>query len=313
LRAEAHRVAGMINPMYQAALEKDCTMKMHNEMRITAVSELNEIISLFGPSGSGKSFVIADLVEDYLNYFDPPKKISIDNVFFTVTDMLEAIETVEKGSVVWLDEQIFTSGYGSTVEKRNLQNIESTVRAHKLSFFFSAPQFIQHNFHYYMETWQMGSDEPWPENVGKLSTENIKGWIHHWKYTKSIVYSEKGHMMGYIVTRTPDDKAFLSAYQKKKDKFVTDVRAQKGGQRFMVIERRAHRLLEKPEFLSEFCSTRDNKLRQLACEIHSGGIYMGIQDWRTLVSYIDREIQVIHPDKYQEYLNLRAERGRKKS
>lgn len=289
LRKEALRMASLINPMYEAALQKDFTNEMYDELNIIARSKQNLIMSWFAPQGYGKSYSMLDVVMTFLK--NQGKTLSIDNCFFTISDLVNKIENIDRGESVILDEQTHTTGYGSKTERRQLQNIEMTVRAHRLSLFFAAPPFIQHNFHYFLETWQMGSDKKWNWN---------KSMEEQWKYTKNIISSHRGHMLGYVITTTPSDVGFLKKYEDKKDKFIGDVRKQKGSTRYRLVMKKGDELLNSKKFLVEWVKVYKSKpLRRLICTHYLEGFGFTIAEWGQLVDYIDYRIMI--DDKYAAF------------
>jgi len=161
---------------------------------------------------------------------------------------------LEKGQM-FKSKNIFIHNYGSAVERMGLENVEMTVRAHRLSFFFSAPRLIPHNYMYYFETWSMGSDVPWDWEAIQIGSKTI---YDYWKYTRLIVYDIKGNIIGHIVTGKPKDEDFLAKYEKKKDNFIVDIRARTGSKRPLYVLDKAYELAEytDPEtnipFLEEF-------------------------------------------------------------
>jgi hypothetical protein len=230
-----------------------------------------------------------DIVILYLSLFEPSKKLSINNCFFTLSDLLDAVETIGKGEIVMLDEQVHTTGYGSMIERKTLENVEMTVRSHRLSLFFAAPKFIQHNFHYYIETWQMGADKKWDW------TRSIHS---QWKYTKNIVFSDKGHMLGYVVTMTPPNALLLRQYEAKKDEFIVDVRQMRGGGRYKRVLKKCEFILNDTEFLKKYVFCKSKRLKQLLVNEYLKGPWFSIEEWRTLIDKLDYEI--IFNDKFSE-------------
>lgn len=281
LRKEANRIAGIINPMYDAALKKDYTDELYEELDIIAKSKQNLILSWFGLQGSGKSYSMIDVVMRFVE--KQGKVLSIDNCFFTISDLMSKIENVDKGDVLILDEQVHTTGYGSKTEKNALQNIEMTVRAHRLSLFFAAPPFIQHNFHYFFETWQMGSSKKWNWSM-PLEDQ--------WKYTKNIVNSHRGHMLGYVITTSPGDMKFVEKYEKIKDKFIGDVRKQKGSMRYKLVMKKGDELLKNKRFLAEWVKVKSKNLKKLISTHYLEGFGFTTVEWGQLVDYIDYKIAI---------------------
>lgn len=277
LQKEAQRINCMINDLYGYALSKNLTNDFFGELKIRARSNQNLIFSSFGLQGGGKTYQITDIVMEYLSYFQPPKKLNIDNCSFTVTDMLKRIGEAEKGETFILDEQVHTSGYGSSVERKALNNIETTVRADKLSLFFAAPSLIRHNFHYYVEVWQMGSLKPWDFN---------QPITDQWRYTKSILFSHKAHPLGYIITTTPRDKEFLEKYEAKKARFIQNIKEMKSDRRAYMLLEWAKKVLEDKEFISNYIKFKSKDMRKLMISNYLGK-KMSIDELKQVVAYID--------------------------
>lgn len=251
---ESLRISTLLQPAYQEALQKDITKtELVPRMKIVSKSFLNLILSFFGLQGSGKSYALLFLMEIQAKYGNV--ELCIDNVCFTITDILKIIEKGDKGEIYCLDEQRHTYGYGSSVERMGLDNVEMTVRAHKLSFFFSAPRLIPHNYHFYFETWEMGSNEEW--DMVKIA-DGEKSIYDYWKYTRLICYDNKGGIIGHIITGAPKDRDFLVKYEEKKDKFINDIRARTGSKRPLYVLDKAYELADytdpvsKIQFLEEF-------------------------------------------------------------
>jgi len=212
--------------------------------------------------------------------------LTINNVSFTITDMLNLVSNIEKGGVAILDEQISTSGLGSTIERMALSNIEMTVRAHKLSLFFSSPKFTYHNFHYFLETWEFGSDKKidWSKPI-----------MEQWKFTKLIVYDSKEHMLGYIITTTPKNKDFLVQYEEKKDKFIMDVKGMRTTRRHETLLNTVYSLVQNDEFLEQYTrlmiGKKPKRLRKLLVLVSLKGQLFAVEEINTLVDYLEYIIE----------------------
>lgn len=196
---------------------------------------------------------------------------------------LERVGSIEKGSISILDEQIHTSGTGSSLEKKLLENVEMVVGQQQLSFFFIAPRDIQHVYHYKIETWQKGSSQPWNP---KKSLES------QWKYTKSIIYNHHAIPFGYIITTTPNDEKFMKEYDIKKNKFIDAVRESKGGVRYMTISREANSMVTDRIFIDEYSTCKNNRLRILTIKEHLHGKQFTSEEMKTLNDKIDYLLNV---------------------
>jgi hypothetical protein len=252
LQDESNRMAENEYQDYKDALNKNKTEVLKSRLKVIASSQQNFIMSCFAPQGYGKSYAMIFLAEMYSKFAGIP--LSIRNVCFTVTDMLRAVEDGQKGDLFILDEQIHTHGYGSNVEKNMLVNIERVVRAHKLCFFFIAPEWIPHTYHYYIETYQMGGDSRF---------DPAKPLEEQWKYTKSILYDNRNAKLGYIITGEPQNKEFLALYNAKKDEFVSTVRSMGGGARDNFVTDTARELVLSDKAISLFDLTVPMTFREM--------------------------------------------------
>jgi hypothetical protein len=205
-------------------------------------------------------------------------ELTLENWCFTITDLLKVVEKLKITDIFGLDEQIHTSGYGSMIEKNILDNVEMTVRAHKLSFFFSSPKHIIHNYHYYLETWQMGSNKKWDWD---------KPIEQQWKYTKSIIFDHKDIPIGYVITGKPTNEDFLEKYEKKKSKFIEEIRKRRGSTRYKHILDRAYEIVEDDEFLKRWALCKTKRLKRLLVVVALKGEMMSIEETNMLLDYID--------------------------
>jgi len=106
---ESIRMSKLIQPAYEDALKKDITKnELVPRLKITSKSVLNMILSFFGLQGSGKSYALLFLMEILAKYSGI--ELSIDNVCFTITDLLKIIEKGGNGEIYCLDEQRHTYG-----------------------------------------------------------------------------------------------------------------------------------------------------------------------------------------------------------
>lgn len=280
---ESIRMAKIVNVDYRTALKKDLTPKFSQRLKIIGKSsKQNLIVSTFGPQGYGKSFVNLYAIEKYSEYRKQP--FTLDHVAFTITELNSLIEGLEHGAIFMLDEQIHTKGYGSRVEMEILENAEMTVRQHGLSFFFLAPKFIQHNFHYILETWCRGSEQPWDFENKTLEEQ--------WKWTKSILYDHREHMIGYIVTGTPSDTELLKAYDKKKDEFIDKVRKGKGSDRYLIIKQEAADLLADEAFVDNFKMGTTQDFKKFLLIQRLEGKAMSTDEFKMLFAFVDGQIRL---------------------
>ena len=283
MRKEEIRMRKIYSQTHRQALKKDWTNKFNQELKIIARSNQNLILVIYGKQGSGKSYVLLFIAEKFLSFFQPPMKLTVDDCHFSNIDLLESIEK-KKGhpGLDIKDEQIQTVGMGSQAERMALENVIMTVRGQKQSIFFSAPHFVSVDCHYTLKTWEMGALEPWDWN---------KPIEQQWVFTKSLIYSSDGDLLGYIVTKTPKDMELLKKYEEKKDQFITRTRAQGGSMRYMYILRKAKELMNNPEFLEDFNSATNKKLKAFFCTKHMGSSMLTIAETGILVDYIQNQMK----------------------
>lgn len=283
LQEVSMKMAKYYDSDYVIALEKtkNLTDKFFEHLKLISKSKLNLIMSSFGVQGSGKSWQIIYIVEKLLKY-KGMDELPTDNICFTIASLLKVVENLKIGDVFILDEQVHTAGYGSHIERNILENVEMTTRAHKLCFFFLAPRFFVHNYHFFLETWQIGSDKEWSWN---------KPVEEQWKYTKSVLYDHKNHMLGYIITGTPENKEFMKKYDEKKNEFIEQVRLRRGSGRHQYILDKAYMLLENDTFLRRFVQSRTRRLKRLNMIIALKGELISVEESNMLLDYISWVIE----------------------
>jgi len=299
MRAESMRMSQFNNPHYADALKKDWTNSFNQELKIIGKSKMNLILFWWGLQGFGKSWSLLRTVEKFLGYQYPnhdkdtilSEILTIDHCFYTITELLKNLRNAGEFESRVLDEQVQIAGAGSAIEKRAMQNVEMTVRAQRLSFFFASPAFVPHNCHYFFEVWQAGSLKPWDWDVPMEE---------QWKYTKNIIYDQKGFMLGYMITGTPRDMEFIGKYNKKKDEFINRVKAQKSGMRFTIIEDQAKDILSSDSFLKDYAVAKTRDLKTFMVTKEMGGFMAGTMEVRQIVSVIDYMIAT-NPE-YQQKL-----------
>jgi hypothetical protein len=124
----------------------------------------------------------------------------------------------------------------------------------------------------------MGSVKPWDWSV---PIED------QWKYTKNILYDQKGFMLGYIVTGTPKDTEFMAKYNVKKDAFIGRVTSQKAGMRYTIIEEQANEIVNNDTFLKEYAMAKTRDLKTFMVTKEMGGFMAATAEIRQIVSVID--------------------------
>lgn len=275
LEEESVKMAKYLDPTYATALKKNVTSKFIKEVSMKRKSKQNLILNGQGRQRSGKSWQFIKINE--LIAGSTGDMIRIENCEFTLTELLKRVEGLsvaleklkkqetheliakklkESGEEFQLDEQISIHGYGSTVEKNMLDNIEMIVGKWEWSFSFLAPKYIPHNFMYHLETWEWGN---WEKKIDPDVPVN-KQWI----FTKSIITDHRGYKLGYIVTSTPEDKNFLKKYETKKDKFLAYATQFKGSQRPKLLIDKCYELLMSKEkiYVSPISDFKENFLQR---------------------------------------------------
>lgn len=254
MNAEANRVSVLKDIDYQNALKKDLTENkfLPRQFQIISKTHQNFILSAFGRKGSGKSRVMLFLIGVLSGFIRID--FGIENIHFTLRDMLKDIENAKEGSTHFLDEQVNTSGYGSQIEKMALENLEMTIRKRRINLFFSCPAFVRHNFDFYLETWEMGALKPWNWDIP----------IHEqWKFSKSIVYDEKDHKIGFIVTGDNPNKELLKAYEQKKDVFLDMIQQRRSSGRFNFYDEKARNFIKNNDFMNMYVRAKNKTLKKL--------------------------------------------------
>lgn len=255
LEDEAKKMWTYYAPIYATALEKNISDKFFGNMKVRSNSNQNMILSSLGRQGSGKSYVIIKINEIRLMLVGG--RLDIKNCEFTLTNLLKAIEQRGPDDKDFINDEKFISfGYGAELERAMLRNIENTTRKFGLNFYFLCPEDVKHQHIWKLETWEWGGYEE--EFNPNISMEK------QWVFTKSIVFSDKNIPVGYLITGTPQDKKFLQAYEKKKEKFLDFVTKFTGSQRIKMLDERCYELLTNREkiFSSPISNMKDNFLQR---------------------------------------------------
>lgn len=308
LQAESLRVKRIHMPNYDEALQKDVTGLFFKELKERAMSAQNIVCSIHAPQGQGKSYVGLFIAEKLSAFLGKP--VEIDNINFTITDMLKAIEKAEKGSILVLDEQTKTVGPGARAEMSMLYNIEDVVRQYKMYLFFISPRYVHHTYHYMINVWQPGSDKSFDPS------RSIEG---QWKYSRSIISNESQIDIGYIVTGTPTNKDLLERYEKKKEQFVTDIRMRRGFNRPGYLRNRIFDMLSSNHrinlqehshctgFLVEFAVSKNKEVKKSILDMHFPE-QLTTQERTFLVNFADSLLITEFQDQVRQYMPKDAEK-----
>lgn len=269
LQKESLRMMEQKMPHYGEALNKDVTKLFFRELKERAMSRQNCILSIHAAQGRGKSYVGIFIAEHLSKYLG--KKVIPNNINFSVTNMLRAIEKAEEGSILILDEQTKTVGVGARAELAMLYNIEDVVRQYKMFLIFISPKYVSHTYHYMIDVLQPGSDKP---------LDPVQTVESQWKYTKSIILNDNQIPIGFIATGTPSDKQLLHDYEKKKELFIQEIRKRRGYNRPAYLREKIFRMMKEnqkvflPEhghcsgFLIEMANSRNKELKKSILDMH---------------------------------------------
>ncbi len=159
----------------------------------------NVIISIWGPTGSGKSWSAL-----YIAYFISGLTGGKVYTGFSVDEILGLLKKTRPGDVILMDEQVDTFGPGSGSEAARLRNAEETMRKAGVSFIYCSPEARSHQHHFVLRTWGICPSR----GRSKLLVSDA---------------SSKRHL-GYIITGKPP-KDVVNEYEKRKDDFLKKVKA----------------------------------------------------------------------------------------
>ncbi len=169
-------------------------------------AEQNMILSVSGTTGSGKSRAIISLCKMLT-----PDRFSYKNVCFFDQQVLDRAKEVPRDSFIVRDEGTdkATFGIGSMRTSRQLQVMAETCRKYGLSLIFIEPEFRENEIaKYYLEVVDVCPEH----EITRLALRD----------TKSLRY------LGAVYIKVvPEDDPDWIEYNKRKDKFIVDVRSGK--------------------------------------------------------------------------------------
>lgn len=221
----------------KTALTKNVTKLFLSEIQVRIKLQKNMIISIFGETGSGKSYAgmrIGELIS-YFTYNIFRKSVPFEHdkdVHFGITPFLRRIH--ELGDNTWnkteiLDEQFVTYGIGSTREQTDLLTLEAVVRKKQLHFIYISPELYEHIHHYILEPW----DIDYQNNLSRL-----------------ILYDRTRFPLGFILLNKPDDDG-LKKYSVKKDTFINTILKGQIQDRYSLLNDIAMEFSRNKEYISE--------------------------------------------------------------
>lgn len=219
----------------KVALTKNLTQLFISELQVRIKLQKNVIMSIYGETGSGKSYAgmrIGELISNItLLTFNKRIPFEHDNdVHFGITPFLQRIH--ELGENTWnkceiLDEQFVTYGVGSTREQTDLLTLEAVVRKKQLHFIYISPELYEHIHHYLIEPW----DIDYNNNLSRC-----------------ILYDRMRFPLGFILLSKPD-KEGLKKYSIKKDSFIDTILKGQLKDRYSMIEEISREFIKIPEFV----------------------------------------------------------------
>jgi len=179
---------------------------------------MNLIVSIYGQTGTGKSYASLSLAE-YIKkivkkLYDIEPKIYVE---FLVEELLKDIEKANKFDIFILDEAINQFGIGSGRSVQELENIENVMRKRQLVFFFNSPEVKCHLHHFVLRTHAICYDK---------------------KVSKLLVYNPKkfdNDLIGYITLKIPSEE-LVREYEKKKDAFLDIVQKRSSSSKDYLVE-----------------------------------------------------------------------------
>lgn len=188
--------------------QKNLTDKMYSVFRDTVnptiVHEDNMVVSVSGMSGSGKSATMISLIHDVI-----PERFTADNVCFFDSQILKLAKIVPRDTFIVRDEGVdkATFGVGSQRTSRQLQVLTETCRKAGLSLVFIEPEFRENQMaKYYLEV----VDRDIENRITRMAVKD--------PYTKQYL----GAMYVQVL---PEQHPILLEYNRKKDRFIQDMRS----------------------------------------------------------------------------------------
>lgn len=199
-------------PSFKLCFKRNLSNRFFNDLeRLYADDRLfttNTIMQVSGGTGTGKSIGVISLAKGIDKNFEQEK-----NVKFYDQELLDEFKNKPKDSVLIRDENpakgVF--GMGSTRIENQLEVVGDTARKNGLSLIFVEPEWKKNDIaKWYLETIDMGT----VEHKGKLIRVNRIGVKE--PHTEMFIGS-------ILLEILPEDDPDWVAYNKRKDKFITEV------------------------------------------------------------------------------------------
>jgi hypothetical protein len=214
-----------VSPAFKKAVSENITPIIINFIESRVITYLqNVIISIFGETGLGKSYVAISLCELICKLreshgFKTGTEWSDDHIHFDISELLDRLKYAKPGESFILDEQTTFFGTGSQYVIEQLGNIEMTCRKRQVNFFFCSPVVRTHYHNYVFEPYLTR----WPK---QRCTVLDKEYIPYGK-TICFVYSNTSKKyldpIGHVVVNHPKNLKVLRKYEKRKDKYIKEV------------------------------------------------------------------------------------------
>lgn len=197
---------------YGQAIKLNMTPMFFNSLKERIVNDkLNAVISIYGPTGSGKSMA-GGYIQEFISKLTGVS-ITEKNIFFSATEAISDIEDAQAGSVFLSDEQPFQMGVGSRRESTELRNLEEiAIRKERINIVFCSPTLRDHSHHFILETWA--------KNRETFETFHILHDPH------DIFLRPRG----FVITGKPSEK-WMEIYTKKAYANSQRVKERKGSNR----------------------------------------------------------------------------------
>ena len=202
-------------PIYKRALRLNVVPVIKEFIQSRCIDyKQNVIISIFGETGTGKSYIAFVLCEYISTLNGVP--FSHKNIYIDLAELKEALKDAMPGESYVLDEQTDVFGEGSGYTIAAVKNIEMTCRKRQINFFFCSPMVRTHYHNYILESFMIR----WPK---QNKTVQDKGYIP-FGYTYAFAYQAGSTSyldpIGFIKTGHPKGLPYLVKYEKYKDKKI---------------------------------------------------------------------------------------------
>lgn len=274
---------------FEACLSRNLTDPFKVEIILRKRLGMNLITSVYGKTGSGKSFNATTFAEWVMSVFGGDLfycfskmemlkllnelAIEIEKLVDSGQDRESVLKQVRKGIYI-MDEQKKSQrfGAGAMRESAQMEDIEMIVRELQLNFIFLSPVIEVHVHHYVIETY----DRDYKNN-----------------YNRAIILSADGLRLGVLLVRHPDKQLMKAKkYGKKKMQNILDTlrgRSKRG----MELVRISKELVKDDEYLS-----LKNKSERKTYIIDKYGQKTGTELGNIMA-------RVSRTDEYKEYQELR--------